>query len=379
MQENRKINRRDFLFKCSLLGCGAAVSSTHIPLLLRNGYSEDTEHRFEARWYEKIPDKRVKCKLCPRECLVDDRERGYCGVRENWDGIYYTLVHSNPCTYQVDPIEKKPLFHFLPGTTAFSLATVGCNVDCQFCQNWQISQIRPEQAENMDLPPQRVAQLARDSGAPSIAYTYTEPVVFAEYMYDSAVEGNKLGIKSVMISNGYIQEASMRECAKVLSAVKIDLKAFSEKYYQEIVSGELKPVLNTLVLLRKLNLWTEIVYLVLPTLNDSDQEFRDLARWLKTELGTDIPIHFTRFHPQYKMQNLPPTPVKTLERAREISLSEGLHFVYVGNVPGHSGEHTYCPGCNKILIQRKGFWILENRIKKGNCPDCNKHIPGIWS
>jgi pyruvate formate lyase activating enzyme len=231
----------------------------------------------------------------------------------------------------------------------------------------------------MDLPPRQVAQFARDSGTPSIAYTYTEPVVFAEYMYDSAVEGNKLGIKSVMISNGYIQEASMRECAKVLSAVKIDLKAFSEKYYQEIVTGELKPVLNTLVLLRKLNIWTEIVYLVLPTLNDSDREFRDLARWLKTELGNDVPIHFTRFHPQYKMQNLPPTPVKTLERAREISLSEGLHFVYVGNIPGHSGEHTYCPKCNTIIIQRKGFWILENRIKNGKCPDCNTLIPGIWS
>lgn len=379
MKKNKKINRRDFLYRCSMWSCGAMISPAAITPFLRNGYSNDASHRFEARWYEKIPDKRVKCKLCPRECLVDDRERGYCGVRENWDGIYYTLVHSNPCTYHVDPIEKKPLFHFLPGTAAFSLATVGCNVDCQFCQNWQISQIRPEQADNMELSPKQVAQLARDSSTPSIAYTYTEPVVFAEYMYDSAVEGNKLGIKSVMISNGYIQEASMRECAKVLSAVKIDLKAFSEKYYQEIVSGELKPVLNTLVLLRKLNLWTEIVYLVLPTLNDSDREFRDLARWLKTELGTDVPIHFTRFHPQYKMQNLPPTPVKTLERAREISLSEGLHFVYVGNVPGHDAEHTYCPKCSKILIQRKGFWILENRINNGKCPDCNTNIPGIWS
>jgi len=379
MNNKNHINRRDFLQKCSLLGCGTIVSSATVSPLLVRAFAGDTEHRFEARWYEKIPDKRVKCKLCPRECLVDDRERGYCGVRENWDGIYYTLVHSNPCTYHVDPIEKKPLFHFLPGTAAFSLATVGCNVDCQFCQNWQISQIRPEQADNLDLSPRQVAQLARDSAAPSIAYTYTEPVVFAEYMYDSAVEGNKLGIKSVMISNGYIQETAMRECAKVLSAVKIDLKAFSEKYYQEIVSGELKPVLNTLVLLHKLNIWTEIVYLVLPTLNDSDKEFRDLARWLKTELGTDVPIHFTRFHPQYKMQNLPPTPVKTLERAREIAMSEGLHFVYVGNVPGHDAEHTYCPKCGKILIQRKGFWILENKIKKGKCPDCNTLIPGIWS
>lgn len=379
MKKRSKINRRDFLSQCSRFGYSGLVLSASLPPMIQNIIAGQSSHQYQARWYEKIPDKRVKCKLCPRECVVDDRERGYCGVRENWDGVYYTLVYGNPCTYHIDPIEKKPLFHFLPGTTAFSLATVGCNVDCQFCQNWQISQIRPEQADNFDLPPRKVAQLTKESGAPTIAYTYTEPVVFAEYMYDSAVEGNKLGLKSVMISNGYIQETPMRELAEVLSAVKIDLKAFSEKYYREIVSGELKPVLDTLVLLRKLNIWTEIVYLVLPTLNDSDQELRNLVKWMKTDLGSDIPIHFTRFHPQYKMQNLPPTPVKTLERAREIALSEGIHYVYVGNVPGHSGEHTYCPDCQKILIQRKGFWILENRIKKGKCPDCNKVIPGVWS
>lgn len=379
MKKSSKINRRDFFRQCSRFGCSGLVLSTTLPPLIQNIVAGQSGHQNQALWYEKIPDKRVKCKLCPRECVVDDRERGYCGVRENWDGVYYTLVYGNPCTYHVDPIEKKPLFHFLPGTTAFSLATVGCNVDCQFCQNWQISQIRPEQADNFDLPPRKVAQLTKEAGAPTIAYTYTEPVVFAEYMYDSAVEGNRLGIKSVMISNGYIQETPMRELAEVLSAVKIDLKAFSEKYYREIVSGELKPVLDTLVLLRKLNIWTEIVYLVLPTLNDSDQEFRNLVKWMKTDLGPDIPIHFTRFHPQYKMQNLPPTPVKTLERAREIALSEGIHYVYVGNVPGHSGEHTYCPDCKKILIQRKGFWILENKIKNGKCPDCHKVIPGVWS
>lgn len=379
MKKSSKINRRDFFRQCRQFGCSGLVLSATLPPLIQNIIAGQSSHQYQARWYEKIPDKRVKCKLCPRECVVDDRERGYCGVRENWDGVYYTLVYGNPCTYHIDPIEKKPLFHFLPGTTAFSLATVGCNVDCQFCQNWQISQIRPEHADNFDLPPRKVAQLTKESGAPTIAYTYTEPVVFAEYMYDSTVEGNKLGLKSVMISNGYIQETPMRELAEVLSAVKIDLKAFSEKYYREIVSGELKPVLDTLVLLRKLNIWTEIVYLVLPTLNDSDQELRNLVKWMKTDLGSDIPIHFTRFHPQYKMQNLPPTPVKTLERAREIALSEGIHYVYVGNVPGHSGEHTYCPDCQKILIQRKGFWILENRIKKGKCPDCNKVIPGVWS
>jgi pyruvate formate lyase activating enzyme len=340
--------------------------------------NSDTDHQYEARWYEKIPHKKVKCTLCPRECVVDDRERGYCGVRENWDGIYYTLVHSKPCTYHVDPIEKKPLFHFLPGTTAFSIATVGCNVDCQFCQNWQISQIRPEQADNLDLPPSRVAQLTRESKARSIAYTYSEPVVFAEYMNDCAVAGNERGIKSVMISNGYIQEKPMRELAEVLSAVKIDLKAFTEKYYQDIVVGELKPVLDTLELLRKLNVWTEIVYLVVPTLNDSDKEFRDLSKWIIDQLGIEVPVHFTRYYPQYKLQNLPPTPVKTLERARDIAMSEGIKYVYVGNVPNHPGEHTYCPSCGTILIKRHGYWIQENKIQNNGCPDCKHPVPGIW-
>jgi len=375
MKQVREINRRQFITYCGLWG-GASLlfSGTSFALL-----SAREEHWKEARWYEKLPYKKVKCTLCPRECVVDDRERGYCGVRENWDGIYYTLVHSRPCTYHVDPIEKKPLFHFLPGTTAFSIATVGCNVDCKFCQNWQISQIRPEQAENLDMPPRKVVQMTTQSGAASIAYTYTEPVVFSEYVLDTAAEGNKAGIKSVMISNGYIQEQPMRDLAEVLSAVKVDLKSFREKYYREVVVGELKPVLDTLVLLQKLNIWTEIVFLVVPTLNDSDEEFRDLARWIKTDLGMDVPVHFTRFYPQYKLQNLPPTPVKTLERARDIALAEGLHFVYVGNVPGHQGENTYCPHCSELLIRRRGFWVIENKISDAKCPTCGYIIPGVWS
>jgi pyruvate formate lyase activating enzyme len=376
MEQKNKINRRNFL---GLLGSGGC-------LLLSGGMSSNLissptqkiTHQTEARWYEKQPYKKIICKLCPRECNIDDRERGYCGVRENWDGIYYTLVHSKPCTYHVDPIEKKPLFHFLPGTEALSIATVGCNVDCKFCQNWQISQVRPEQVKNFDLPPKKIAELAIETGAPSIAYTYSEPIIFAEYMYDTAVAGNERHIKSVMISNGYIQEKPMRELASVLSAVKIDLKAFTEKYYQEIVDGELKPVLDTLMLLKKLGIWTEIVYLVVPTLNDSENEFTKLSRWIKNNLGVDIPIHFTRFYPQYKMQNLPPTPAKTLETARQIALSEGIHFVYIGNIPGHEGENTYCPGCKNVLIERQGFYINDNKIKQGKCPHCGMEIPGIW-
>jgi pyruvate formate lyase activating enzyme len=378
MTKDSHMNRRNFIRDCSALGCASLLSSTSFLMFPREATAKNSQHKFEARWYEKIPHKKVKCNLCPRECVVDDHERGYCGVRENWDGIYYTLVHSNPCTYHIDPIEKKPLFHFLPGTTAFSVATVGCNVDCKFCQNWQISQIRPEQTENIDMSPRTMVRMTREAGAPSIAYTYTEPVVFAEYMYDTAAEGNKQGVKSVMISNGYIKEKPMRELAEVLAAVKIDLKAFSEKYYKDIIAGELQPVLDILVLLLKLDIWTEIVYLVVPTLNDGDKEFRDLSKWMKQYLGTDVPVHFTRFYPQYKLQNMPPTPVKTLERARDIATAEGMNYVYVGNVPGHSGEHTYCAKCNEILIKRRGFWILENKITDGKCPKCHHEVPGVW-
>jgi pyruvate formate lyase activating enzyme len=372
------MDRRKFIENCCLLSGATFLPQYNNQILAAMAPDQNPEHTHQARWYEKIPHKRVKCTLCPRECVVDDRERGYCGVRENWDGIYYSLVHSRPCTYHVDPIEKKPLFHFLPGTNAFSIATVGCNVDCQFCQNWQISQIRPEQADNLDLPPKRVARMTEESGARSIAYTYSEPVIFAEYMLDCAIAGNIRGIKSVMISNGYIQEQPMRELVEVLSAVKIDLKAFTESYYRDIVAGELKPVLDTLELLRKLDIWTEIVYLVVPTLNDSDRELRELSKWIVDRLGSDVPVHFTRYYPQYKLQNLPPTPVKTLERARNIAISEGIHFVYVGNVPNHPGEHTYCPSCGIRLIKRHGYWIQENKIRNNTCPECKYTIPGVW-
>ncbi len=380
MRRSLQISRRQFVTGCGFFSGSMLLNSVVGSANLLQGNSDGTDwHRFEARWYEKSPYKKVKCKLCPRECVVDDLERGYCGVRENWDGIYYSLVYSRPCTYHIDPIEKKPLFHFLPGTEAFSIATVGCNVNCKFCQNWQISQIRPEQAQSFDLPPEKVANLAKSEKTPSIAYTYSEPVVFSEYMMDTAIAGNREGIKSVMISNGYIQEQPMRDLAEVLAAVKIDLKAFTEKYYKDVVVGELKPVLDTLVLLKKLDIWTEIVYLVVPTLNDGDREFRELANWAVQYLGKEVPIHFTRFHPQYKLQNLPPTPQKTLERARQIALAAGLHYIYIGNIPGHEGEHTYCPGCKKRLIRRRGFLVEENLIASGGCPFCGQKIPGVWA
>ncbi|MBN1349914.1 AmmeMemoRadiSam system radical SAM enzyme [candidate division KSB1 bacterium] len=332
----------------------------------------------EARHYEKLPHKKIRCLLCPRECVIDDLERGYCGVRENRGGTYYTLVHSRPCSAHIDPIEKKPLFHFLPGSLAFSIATVGCNVECIFCQNWEISQMRPEQAQNYDMPPAKVAQLASANNCASIAYTYTEPVIFEEYMYDCAVEGRKKNVRSVMISNGYINPKPLLELCETLDAVKIDLKAFTQKFYTELVSGELKPVLDTLELLVKQKMWLEIVYLVIPTKNDDKGELREMCQWIASDLNPDVPVHFSRFYPQYRLKNLSPTPQKTLRTAREIALSEGLHYTYIGNMPGDEGENTFCPGCKEVVVRRIGYQVVQNNIHNGACSKCGTKIAGIW-
>ena len=333
----------------------------------------------EAKYYKKLEHKEIECKLCPRKCKVGDRERGYCGCRENQNGIYYTLVHSYPCSAHVDPIEKKPLFHFLPGTKAFSIATAGCNINCKFCQNWEISQVRPEQVQAYHLPPEEVASYAQESGSRSIAYTYSEPVVFYEYMLDCAIAGKRRGIKSVVITAGYINHDPWLELIREVDAIKVDFKAFTEEFYQDICSGKLKPVMDALVDLAQSNIWYELVYLVVPTLNDNFDDIRRMSKWMVKELGRDVPIHFTRFHPMYLLKNLPPTPVSTLEKAREIALEEGMNFVYVGNVPGHKGEHTYCPDCKQVVIERVGYRITQMNLKNGKCKFCGKAIPGVWS
>jgi len=305
-------------------------------------------------------------------------ERGFCGNRENRGGKYYVLAYANPCAAHIDPIEKKPFFHFLPGTQAFSISTAGCNLVCKFCQNWQISQFRPEQTENIYLPPDRVVEVAKDRKVTTIAYTYAEPVVFYEYMYDTSIDARREGVRSVMVSAGFINPDPLRKLVKVLDAVKIDLKAFTEKYYHDVCSGELKPVLQTLEVLHEEKIWFEIVYLVVPTLNDSVSEIRQMSQWIMKTLGPDVPLHFSRFYPMYMLKNLPPTPVSTLERLRKTAMDAGIHFVYIGNVPGNPGESTYCPHCGKRLIYRIGYEIIENHLKDGKCPYCGTKIPGVW-
>jgi len=377
------LDRRSFL-KCALvsgaaLGIGDLVQPLAAIPAPADQKQDDSRFTVEAKFYQKLEsNKKIKCKLCPRECVVGDKERGYCGVRENHQGTYYSLVHSRVCAAHIDPIEKKPLFHYLPGTLAFSIATAGCNVNCKFCQNWDISQVRPEQVPAEYAPPALLADLAKQRGCPTIAYTYSEPVVFSEYIMDAADAGHEAGVRSVVVSNGYIQEEALKAAYGKMDAVKIDLKAFTESYYKDVVVGELKPVLDSLVTLRKMGKWTEIVYLVVPTLNDSDAEFRGLARWVKANLGQDVPIHFTQFHPEYLLKNLPITPVPTLDRAKAIADAEGLHYVYIGNVPGHPAENTYCPKCRRVLVERVGLMVKQMLIRKSSCPSCGQQIPGIW-
>jgi pyruvate formate lyase activating enzyme len=376
-------DRRAFL-KCALasgaaLRLGEAASpATGTPTQAGPEKQDDSRFIVEAKFYEKHANLKIKCKLCPRECSVGDRERGYCGVRENRGGTYYSLVHSRVCAAHVDPIEKKPLFHYMPGTIAFSLATAGCNVNCKFCQNWDISQSRPEQIPADYAPPRRVVDLAKQYGCPTIAYTYSEPVVFSEFLMDLADAGHEAGLRSIVVSNGYMQEEALRAAYGKMDAVKIDLKAFSESYYSKVVTGQLKPVLESLATLKKMGKWTEIVYLVVPTLNDSDAEFTGLAQWVKANLGVDVPLHFTQFHPEYLLKNMPITPVPTLERAKAIADAEGLHYVYIGNVPGHPAQNTYCPQCKKLLVERVGFTASQMLIRQNSCPFCHHPIPGIW-
>jgi pyruvate formate lyase activating enzyme len=335
--------------------------------------------RHEAKHWEKLDGSRVKCKLCPRECQVADVERGYCGVRENQGGSYQTLVYGALCSANVDPIEKKPLFHYLPGTPAFSIATAGCNIECKFCQNWQISQFRPEQVESVATPPDQLVAACRGRGCPTLAYTYSEPTIYYEYMLDAAAAGRAAGIGSVMISNGYIQEPPLREVCRQLTGVKIDFKAFSEKFYTETCGGELKPVLKTLETLKDIGIWFELVILIIPTLNDAPDEIEQMAKWVVAQLGPDVPMHFTRFHPTYRVMNLPQTPVATIERCRQIALDAGVRYVYAGNVPLHPGENTYCHHCQNELIKRVGMRTTTNQIVEGKCPKCHTAIPGVWS
>lgn len=333
----------------------------------------------QAEW-EKQDCLGVQCELCPFRCFLPEGSRGICRVRMNVGGKLKTLVYGQPVSVHIDPIEKKPVYHMLPGSRIFSIATVGCNLKCSFCQNWEISQTYPEQAAKhvRIMTPQEVVDAAIASNCDAIAYTYSEPIVFYEYVLDIAKLAKKKGLRNVMVSAGYINKEPLRELAPYFDVIKIDLKGFNEQFYREVVGGELKYVLDTLKELHNLGVLTEIVNLVVPSLNDDMEEIALMSRWIYDNMGPDTPLFFSRFTPRYKLGNLPATPVETTEKARKIAMGAGLRYVYTGNMPGHPGGNTYCPACGKALIRRYGYAILENNIKGGKCFSCGQKIPGIW-
>jgi len=343
-----------------------------------DGGSQGYTEPHVALYWEDAGGGNVRCTLCPRRCVVPPGGRGHCGVRENRDGIYYTLSYGNPCAVHVDPIEKKPFYHFLPTTSAFSIAVAGCNLDCKFCQNWHISQRRPEETYNYRLPPEELVDLAVQSGCSSIAYTYSEPTIFYEYMLDCAKEARRRGLRNVYHSNGFINEQPLRELCPYLDAANIDLKGFSEEYYSEMTGGRLAPVLRSLRNLVEEGVHLELTTLVVPGGNDDPEDLRAMCRWIHENLGDSVPLHLSRFHPQYQLTGLAPTPLATLERARRTALEEGLRFVYIGNVPGHEANSTYCPSCGALLIYRVGYDVEIRGLDAGVCSACGEVIEGIW-
>jgi pyruvate formate lyase activating enzyme len=321
----------------------------------------------------------VKCLLCAQGCVLKSGERGKCRARMNVNGELRSLVYGRPVTVHVDPIEKKPFYHFLPGSDAFSFATAGCPLRCKFCQNWEISQSRPEDFDVPFVPPAEMVAAASSKRSPIMAFTYNEPTVFMEYLADTAVIAKKQKLRSVMISCGFMNSEPLAEMCRLLDAIKIDLKGYNPDFYRNVCGAELQPVLNSIRQIAKSGVHLEIVNLVVPTLNDSEKMLRGLVEWIAGEIGPEVPIHFTRFHPDYQLLNLPPTPVATLERFRNIAISKGLHYAYVGNVPNHPGNHTYCPRCGKAVIERNSIFVTALSMEGGSCKFCGKAIAGVWT
>jgi pyruvate formate lyase activating enzyme len=321
----------------------------------------------------------VFCSLCPKRCRIPPGHSGDCRVRVNRDGALKAVVYGHPSALHLDPIEKKPLFHFLPGSSILSVAAVGCNLHCKNCQNWEISQANPEDIDAYALSPRRLVRAAGEVDSRCIAYTYTEPVVFYEYTLDTAREARARGLKNVLVSAGYVNTGPFRELLTYIDAANIDCKAFSEEFYRDICDGALWPVLDAMVCAKEMGVHLEVTNLLIPTLNDSRSMIRDLVVWIRNRLGPDTPLHFSRFRPSYRMRNLPPTPAETLENARAMALDAGLHFVYIGNLYTPGAETTRCPDCGARVIVRKGYRVLENNLSHGACPVCARAIEGVWS
>ena len=371
--ENRgkKITRRVFARQGSLAVAAGMVSP--LPLGAMKPAPGD-----RLAMFQELGARGVVCMICPNECVLQEGELSDCRNRIVRKSKLYTMAFGNPCAANTDPVEKKPLYHFLPGSSAFSIATAGCNFACLNCQNWTISQTSPDKTKNFDMPPENVVERAISDGCRSVAYTYSEPVTFYEYVLETSKLARQEGLKNIMVSNGYIKELPLRQLCRYIDAANIDLKSFSESTYLKLNGGKLQPVLDALKIYRDEGVWLEITNLVVPGWNDKPDEIRQMCIWLAGNGFSDTPLHFSRFQPQYKLEHLPPTPAGILTKAVEIARGEGLKYVYLGNMPGAGFDDTPCPSCGEKVVDRSGFRIVTNKIIKGKCT-CGTVIPGVWS
>jgi len=329
-----------------------------------------------AKWWQSNDDGKIKCLLCPRECVIDVNRTGFCGVRKNIDGKLQLLVYGKPVTVHVDPIEKKPLYHFLPGAAVFSIGTVGCNLGCDFCQNWDISRASFLERKTVSLTPEKAVRSAKEHDCSAIAFTYNEPTIFGEYVYDISSLARKAGLKTVMVTNGYIRKEAIEEIYPLIDAANIDLKSFSDQFYHRYCQARLEPVLDAIVNIRQTGTFIELTTLLIPGLNDSNSEIESLSDWIVRNLGEDVPLHFSAFHPGYKINHIQPTPKSTLDRARRIAMNTGIRYVYEGNIAATVENNTYCPKCQSLLIERHGFSVIRNEIHDGKC-SCGMKIPVV--
>ncbi len=375
------MTRRGFLVVCgAALAGGAAVLSRVLQAGPNNEARPAEGRQAEARFYRRADGRTVECDLCFRGCRIADGTNGFCRNRVNRAGVLYSTVYGRPSAVNVEPVEKEPMHHFLPGTNMLCIGTASCNYRCRFCHNWHLSQRSLEEVRYaLDIQPRAMVDRARSAAVPAVSFTYNEPTVFYEYVYDIAAKAQDAGVRTIMHTNGGMSPRPLRALLEHMDGVTVDLKAWSREFYADVCGARRDPVLETLRIIREKGAWLEIVNLVLPDHNDGPEEIRSMCRWIRRELGEATPLHFSRFHPTYRMADLAPTPVATLERCREIALAEGLHYVSIGNVPGHPANSTYCPGCAEQIIVRHHFTVTRIAMDDGRCAYCGHAIPGVWS
>jgi pyruvate formate lyase activating enzyme len=371
------ISKRDFLKKSFILSAGMVCYPCQV--VLSNIISEPQTSLKKIALFQEETARGIMCRICPNECVLKEGELSKCNNRKVHNSKLYTLAFGNPCAVNVDPVEKKPLYHFLPGSEAYSIATAGCNLVCLNCQNWTISQTSPDKTRNYDLMPAKVISECVKNNCKSIAYTYSEPTTFYEYVFETAVLAKEAGIKNIFKSNGYINKEPLKKLCSVIDAANIDLKAFSESTYLKLTGGKLQPVLDSLKVYKDMGVWLEITNLIVPTWTDNLTEIREMCRWLSDNGFKDTPVHFSRFYPMHKLEQLVPTPVETLNSAQSIAVEEGLRYVYTGNIPGSEISDTKCPACKTVLVVRQGYRIASNTVKDGKCSKCGQMIEGVWN